>query len=488
MIQQEQIDILNVDEMTNGLCMAGEACFKRGEFKEALELLLRCIRAPKSADTKYSEVKSYYLSGLIYGYLGQEILSKENLLKGIQLSQVGGYVREQIECYIALAFFHRNLGDYQGALAYQEKALPLIKSLEESEPETAANIETLCLAYQGLICAKQGKFTEAEEFLRKTEKLIGKIAEHTHLIPVLELNLQLALAKEDKPMFEQYFKRLLELPILEEGFFETLEYYFDICTFLFEKGMQKEVRALLDYIKSYYDMLPLAYLKYDIHNFELTYAKNYGDEEAQWQATQNLLAIMPEYEAEQQRAKLYSFDYIEFLHQERDLSAKMEQKSKLDPMTGLFNKFTIEFLVDEYFSQMDEESAAALLIIDMDHFKQINDTLGHLAGDAILTDTAAVIRRFFKGDALCGRVGGDEFMVFVKDVEDVSSLLLQAEFLRQEIAKTTSERNITIAIQASVGVAVSTAGYRDYASMFTAADEALYRAKKEGRNRICVIE
>ena len=79
-------------------------------------------------------------------------------------------------------------------------------------------------------------------------------------------------------------------------------------------------------------------------------------------------------------------------------------------------------------------------------------------------------------------------MVFVKDVEDVSSLLLQAEFLRQEIAKTTSERNITIAIQASVGVAVSTAGYRDYASMFTAADEALYRAKKEGRNRICVIE
>ncbi|MBR5127700.1 MAG: GGDEF domain-containing protein, partial [Roseburia sp.] len=396
--------------------------------------------------------------------------------------------REQIECYIALAFFHRKLGDYQGALEYQENALPLIKVLKQSEPEVATNIETICLAYQGLICAKQGKFAEAEEILRNTEHLTGKTAEDACLIPVLELNLQVALVKEDKTRFEQCFKRLLEMPILEEGFFETLEYYFDICTFLFEKGMQKEVRALLNYIKSYYDMIPLAYLKYDMHNLELIYAKNYGDEEAQWQATQNLLAVIQEYEAEQQRAKLYSFDYIEFMHQERDLSAKMEQKSKLDPMTGLFNKFTIEFLVDEYFSQMDEKSAAALLIIDMDHFKQINDTLGHLAGDAILTDTAAVIRRFFKGDALCGRVGGDEFMVFVKDVEDVSSLLLQAEFLRQEIAKTTSERNITIAIQASVGVAVSTAGFRDYASMFTAADEALYRAKKEGRNRISVIE
>lgn len=488
MVQYEQIDILNIDEMTNGLMRAGEACFKRGEFKEALELLLRCIRAPKNPATKLAEAKSYRMLGMIYGYLGQEILSKENLLRGLHLSREYGYEREVIDCYICLVFFHAMLKDYDQALEYQTKALPLIQEFKEKEPEIAGNMESVCLAYRGMIYAKRGQMKLGEEFLMRVEQLVGDTSEKSCVIPVLDLALRISYEKQDTEKFEHCLKQLLELAILEEGFFETLEYYFDICAFFLEKGLSKEVRALLDYVKSYYDMIPLAYLKYDIHNFELMYAKNYGDEDVQWQATQNLLAILPEYEAEQQRAKLYSFDYIEFLHEERDISAKMEQKSKLDPMTGLFNKFTIEFLVDEYFSRMDEESAAALLIVDMDHFKQINDTLGHLAGDAILTDTATIIRRFFKGDALCGRVGGDEFMVFVKDVQDVSSLLLQAEFLRQEIAKTTSERNITIAIQASVGVAVSTAGFRDYASMFAAADEALYRAKKEGRNRISVIE
>lgn len=488
MIKHEQIEILSIDEMTNGLCQAGEACFRRGEFKEALELLLRCVRAPKSAATKYSEVKSYCILGLIYGYLGQEMLSKENLLKGLELSLAGGYTKEVINCYISLAFFHRNLGDYRGAMGYQEQVLPLIKVLEQSEPEAAKLLEMVYFAYEGLIYMQRGRFKDAESSLQRLELLPIGTSEQSCLIPALDLTLRLAYEKGDEEKFRRCFVRLLEMPILEEGFFTVLEYYFDICTFLLEKGRKEEARGLLDYVRSYYDMIPLAYLKYNIHNLELAYARNYGDEEAQWQAMQKLLAVMPEYEEEQQRAKMYSFDFIEFIHQERDLSAKMEQKSKLDPMTGLFNKFTIEFLVDEYFAQMKEDGVAALLVIDMDHFKQINDTLGHLAGDAVLTDTATVIRRFFKGDALCGRVGGDEFMVFVKDVDDVSSLLLQAEFLRQEIAKTTSERNITIAIQASVGIAVSTAGFTDYTSMFAAADEALYRAKKEGRNRICVIE
>ncbi len=488
MVQYEQLDIPNIDDMTNGLCHAGEDCFRRGEFKEALDLLLRCAKAPKNAATKLSEARSYRMLGMIYGYLGQEMLSKEHLLKALRLSKKNSFQREIIDCYIGLSFFHTLLKDYTQALEYQSQALPYIREFKQKEPEIAGIMESVCLAYRGLICAKMGQKELGEEFLVQVEHLTGDLGEKSWSVPILDLALRIAYENGEAEKIGRCLEQLSEQAILEEGFFETLEYYFDICAFLLEKDMAKEVRALLDYIKSYYDVIPLAYLKYDIRNYELMYAKKYGDEELQWQASQNLLAVLPEYEAEQQRAKLYSFDYIEFMHEERDLSAKMEQNSKLDPMTGLFNKYTIEFLVDEYFKQMDEMSSAALLIIDMDHFKQINDTLGHLAGDAILTDTAVVIRRFFKGDALCGRVGGDEFMVFVKDVQDVSSLLLQAEFLRQEIAKTTSERNITIAIQASVGIAVSTAGFRDYAGMFKAADEALYRAKKEGRNRICVIE
>ena len=171
MVQYEQIDILNIDEMTNGLMHAGEACFKRGEFKEALDLLLRCIRAPKNEATKLSEAKSYRLLGMIYGYLGQEMLSKENLLRGLQASRENGYEREVIDCYISLAFFHAMLKDYEHALAYQTKVLPLIRTFKEKEPETGARMEIVCRAYRGMICTKMGQAELGEEFTSLHEEL-----------------------------------------------------------------------------------------------------------------------------------------------------------------------------------------------------------------------------------------------------------------------------------------------------------------------------
>ena len=241
-------------------------------------------------------------------------------------------------------------------------------------------------------------------------------------------------------------------------------------------------------MKQYLQKLPLAYLKYQVCNYEVLYAKKCGTKEEQWEAEKNWMEILPQYEQEQQNAKMYSFDYVEYLHEEKSLSDKMEQRSKQDPMTGLLNKYTLEFLAEEYMKQKEKDDVAAVLVIDMDHFKQVNDTLGHLAGDTILSDTAIIIQKFFKEDNLCGRIGGDEFAIFIKNVQDISSLLIQAEFLRQEIAKTTSERSVTIEICASIGIALSTAGFTDYASLFAAADKALYQAKKNGRNKIEVIE
>lgn len=488
MIKQEQIENANIEEMTNGLCLAGEACFIRGDFRAAMDLLLRCVRTAASEGIQQVQARSYHILGLIHGYLGQEVLSKEYLLRALKISMDGGYHKEIIQCYISLAFFNGRIGDQDTALEYQILALEMLKEYRKKHPDTEKDTEIILLAYRGKIYIKQGQLEKSEELLKRIEEISGEPCEESLRACVLDLAVQTAYMSQEKEKLNAYLKQMLELPILEEGFFERLEFYFDVCEFLLEKNLQEEVRMLLDYIESYYDMIPLAYLKYGIQRFEVLYTKQYGEEKDIWQATQNFLAVIPEYEAEQQRVKAQGYDHIENLHEERDLSAKLEQKSKLDPMTGLFNKFSIEVLVDEYFNQRKEEACAAMLILDMDHFKQINDTLGHLAGDAILTDTASVIRHFFKGGAFCGRLGGDEFMVFVKDIKDVSSVLLQAEFLRQEIGRITIERKISIPICASVGIAISTAGYYDYGSMYAAADEALYKAKKQGRNKICVIE
>ena len=478
------IETTNTDELVNLLYREGEECFRLGQFQKALDALLRCVRAPKDVSARIYDAKSYHLLGVIYGHLEQETLSKENLLKALRLCTEHGFKKQEIINYISLGFLHEKLNDFEPALIYEGKALELLRDYSED----GTYMQTLCLAYHGIIHDELGNAEKSEEFFARIKELAEKTQNGTLSVSALNLALRVSCNRQDKEAFAKYFEQFLNLAVSKEAFVESEEFYLDVCSFLAKKEMAEELRMLLDYMEGYAKHLPLAYMKHHIYTYEVSYMKKYGSEEQYGEAVQKLIEILPEYEAEQQRAKLYSFDYIEYLHEERDLSAKMEQKSKLDPMTGLLNKYTIEFLVDEYFKHMDQNSAAALLLVDMDHFKQINDTLGHLAGDAILADTAMVIRRFFKEDTLCGRIGGDEFMIFVKDVKDMSTLLLQAEFLRQEIAKTTSERNITITIQASVGVAVSTAGYYDYASIFAAADEALYRAKKEGRNKISVIE
>lgn len=478
------IETTNTDELVDLLYREGEESFKLGQYQKALDALSRCIRAPKEDAGRIYDAKSYYQLGVIYGCLEQETLSKENLLKALGVSIEYGFVQQEILCYISLGFLHEKLKDYENAISYEAKALELLQDFVEE----GTFMEKVCLAYHGIIYDKMGQTEKCEEFFERMQTHIKELGRGSFGVSGLNLALRVAYNKQDKLAFNRLFGSLLDLAVSEASFLESAEFYFDICSFLAEKDMADEQRLLLDYIGGYVNSLPLAYMKHHIYTYEVSYMRKYGSQDKYEEAVQRLVELLPEYEAEQQRAKLYSFDYIEYLHEERNLSAKMEQKSKLDPMTGLLNKYTIEFLVEEHLKQMDSNSAAALLLVDMDHFKLINDTLGHLAGDAILADTAMVIRRFFKADALCGRIGGDEFMIFVKDVTDMSTLLLQAEFLRQEIARTTSERNITISIQASVGVAVTTAGYYDYASIFAAADEALYRAKKEGRNRIEVIE
>ncbi len=480
----EQIDAGNTDEIASQFYQKGENYFKAGQFQKALDMLLQCVRTPKAPALIRLDVMSYNLLGVIYGYLGQEILSKENFLKALEIGRECGYQRNMILSYIDLGYLHEKLNDLEAALSYESEAMKLLKTFDED----GSGLEMMCLVYQGMTHDKLGEQEKSAECLAQIDVVLERRKEKYYKVPVLDLALRVSYNRQDKAAFTEYFKKFLDFAVSEEKFIGYSEFYFDICAFLMEHDMPQELRQLLDYMSGYVNHMPLAYLKYHVYSYELSYAKKYSAKEEYWKAVWSLLAILPEYEEEQQRAKLYSFDYIEFLHEERNLSAKMEQKSKLDPMTGLFNKYTIESLIDEYFAQKSENQTAALLLIDMDHFKLINDTLGHLAGDSVLADTAMIIRRFFKENALCGRIGGDEFMIFVKEVRDMSSLVLQAEFLRQEIAKTTLEHNITISIQASVGIALSNSKHHSYADIYASADEALYRAKKEGRNKIALIE
>jgi diguanylate cyclase (GGDEF)-like protein len=156
-------------------------------------------------------------------------------------------------------------------------------------------------------------------------------------------------------------------------------------------------------------------------------------------------------------------------------------QSSLDDLTGLLNRRSLP----ERFGELAEQArltgdAVALVALDLDHFKRINDTHGHARGDAVLREVAAAIRGELRSFELAYRIGGEEFLIVLPGV-DLEHGAGVAERLRVRIA---ALRPDGLEVSASLGVSAGAGDEVAYGPLFDAADRALYAAKHNGRDRV----
>ena len=161
----------------------------------------------------------------------------------------------------------------------------------------------------------------------------------------------------------------------------------------------------------------------------------------------------------------------------------LARQTRVDPSTGLLNRPSWEAAVDSELRRFKRGGAtAALLMIDIDHFKEINDHYGHLAGDEVIRTTAAVIRGCLREIDIPGRYGGDEYGVLLVHT-GTHAALAAAERIRQRIAEAFFERAPGVRCTLSIGIAIAARGTEDVHAWISQADAALYQAKTAGRNR-----
>lgn len=174
-------------------------------------------------------------------------------------------------------------------------------------------------------------------------------------------------------------------------------------------------------------------------------------------------------------------------HQHAQLQAAntaLERLSRLDGLTGLYNRMTfVEMSRRELGRAQRSGSPTVILLMDLDHFKQVNDHWGHPAGDAVLRHIATELQNTVRNSDLVGRLGGEEFMVLLPDTTVADGLAL-AEKLRQHLQDSPVPWNgATITTTVSIGVAGTGAHHdRNFESVYHEADQALYKAKQRGRN------
>lgn len=158
-----------------------------------------------------------------------------------------------------------------------------------------------------------------------------------------------------------------------------------------------------------------------------------------------------------------------------------KRNAETDKLTGLLNKITFENKFSEYLNEISSTDMAALFVVDLDHFKEANDTHGHQFGDLILKQFAEKLSDIFKPNSITGRFGGDEFVALLKNVDDKKIVAEKA----CAIIKMATDLNFPdkeLNLSASVGVAMFSGAEKNYSEIFAIADKSVYVVKTQGRN------
>lgn len=161
---------------------------------------------------------------------------------------------------------------------------------------------------------------------------------------------------------------------------------------------------------------------------------------------------------------------------------ELKLRADKDGLTGLYNKGAATKLISEAIQKCNKENIiCALLMIDLDHFKSVNDTFGHAMGDTVISEAGDILNNSFKGHDIVGRMGGDEFMVFMYDIKGEGDAYTIAQkinrSLKRDIVQTQGEVHVT----ASIGIAMLN-GDSTFEDLYQKADKALYVTKESGRN------
>ncbi|WP_427965608.1 putative bifunctional diguanylate cyclase/phosphodiesterase [Altererythrobacter sp.] len=174
---------------------------------------------------------------------------------------------------------------------------------------------------------------------------------------------------------------------------------------------------------------------------------------------------------------------------QRESSEKIAYLARFDTLTSLPNRMQLTEALGEALRQVEQwRSRCAFLMIDLDRFKAVNDSLGHQVGDKLLAQVAARLKALMDENQLCGRLGGDEFAVVIRDASDSQCVSRVSKQIIESLSEPYQVDNHTLYVGASVGSAIGPRDGKTVEELVRNADLALYRAKDEGGGEHCVFE
>jgi diguanylate cyclase (GGDEF)-like protein len=168
---------------------------------------------------------------------------------------------------------------------------------------------------------------------------------------------------------------------------------------------------------------------------------------------------------------------------------KIQKASQRDFLTGVYNREGLIQNIEKALKEdKNKQGVDAFFILDLDHFKEINDFLGHGTGDQVLQNTAKILDQCFRKEDIVGRLGGDEFVLLIRRIDRIEAVHRMAKKLNESLCNTYEKDGQRIQISASIGIALGQAETESFEKLYEKADEALYEVKREQKNGYKIYE
>lgn len=164
----------------------------------------------------------------------------------------------------------------------------------------------------------------------------------------------------------------------------------------------------------------------------------------------------------------------------------LQERAERDALTELYNRGTAQLLIDDFLAAETEKKSEALhamLMIDLDDFKQINDQLSHAFGDAVLSEVASIIQNAFRREDIVSRIGGDEFVALIKHIDSETAIEVLSKRLCDLVDRTFEADGKELRLSISIGIALYPQHGKTFDALYHAADIANYHAKAKGKNQ-----
>ncbi len=187
-----------------------------------------------------------------------------------------------------------------------------------------------------------------------------------------------------------------------------------------------------------------------------------------------------------EKGKIVASAIIDDVHDMVIKESELKARAETDSLVGLYNKVTSENIIS---SHLEEVQKGVLFLIDLDNFKAINDNMGHSYGDMVLKEVADKISNCFRKSDMIGRIGGDEFLVFLKQETPETEIIKKAQKLCESIVKTyKGDSGVEVTVSCSIGISLAPFHGKTFKELYVTSDKAMYQSKNKGKNTFVIYD